>query len=125
MMRCSPRSSGSNPGPLAEAGRASPRQDGETGRTRHSAFLAPRKDARPVRVRRRGLRNTHLSRRRSALAEVKKYYRPGLEFRADSKARCHQECCRAEIEEIRNPNGTLQREKERALWAEFGIYGEE
>ena len=59
------------------------------------------------------------------MAEVKTYYRPGLEFKARRGALCHQECCFAEQPEIRNQDGTLQREKVRALWAEFGIYGAE
>lgn len=55
----------------------------------------------------------------------KTYYRPGLEFKARQGSLCHQECCFAEQPEMRNQDGTLQREKARALWAEFGIYGSE
>lgn len=59
------------------------------------------------------------------MPDVKTYYRPGLEFKAKTGSLCHEECCFPEQPEIRNHDGTLMREKGRALWAEFGIYGPE
>jgi hypothetical protein len=59
------------------------------------------------------------------LTTPKTYYRPGLEFKARQGSLCHQECCFPEQPELRNQDGTLQREATRALWAEFGIYGSE
>lgn len=53
------------------------------------------------------------------------YYRPGLVFKAHEKAFAHQECCFPGAPEIRNQDGSLQREEIRALWAEFGVYGAE
>lgn len=56
---------------------------------------------------------------------VKVYYRPGLVFKAHEKAKGHSECCRSELPELRNGDGSIQREKRRALWAEFGVFGDE
>lgn len=55
----------------------------------------------------------------------KTYYRPGLVFKAAEKAQGHQECCYPGAPEIRNHDGTLQREDIRPLFAEFGVYGSE
>ena len=58
-------------------------------------------------------------------ATAEKFYRPGLVFKAKPKAFAHQECCFSGAPEIRNVDGSLQREEIRALWAEFGVYGAE
>lgn len=56
---------------------------------------------------------------------AKTYYRPGLVFKAHEKAQGHQEFCFPGAPEIRNPDGSLQREAIRELVAEFGVYGGE
>ena len=56
---------------------------------------------------------------------AKTYYRKGLVFKANQNSYAHQECCFPGAPEIRNPDGSLQREAIRPLWAEFGIYGGE
>lgn len=53
------------------------------------------------------------------------YYIPGLVFKAAQKAQGHDEVCYAGSPEVRNPDGSLQKEAQRMLIAEFGVYGGE
>lgn len=54
-----------------------------------------------------------------------KYYISGLIFKAAHNAQGHDEVCYAGSPEFRNPDGSLQREAQRMLVAEFGVYGGE
>lgn len=57
---------------------------------------------------------------------VKTYYRPGLVFKAKAKALGHQECCRKYAAPVYTPDGSgIVRDEIPALWAEFGVYGNE
>ena len=57
------------------------------------------------------------------MAETKTWYRPGLVFKANQKAVCHQEVCRSR-KELLTVDGTVYDEVPELL-AEFGIYGDE
>lgn len=59
------------------------------------------------------------------MPEKATFYSPGLVFKADAKAQGHTEICFSGAPEIRNQDGSLQREALRMLKAEFGVYGGE
>lgn len=59
------------------------------------------------------------------MPETATFYTPGLKFKAAANAQGHDEICFSGSPDIRNPDGSLQREALRMLVAEFGVYGSE